>query len=147
MKIYMAGTVIDLKDMSEQDLQTLLQDRYDDWLGKGTVKVEIPHLEHKVVEMRLYRKYGSFYQNPQSFSGNIGSIFQLDKNIILGVEYQTGTYAVLTQLIGRYVIREDIGSIFLPEWKELEKDNHCSRIKKIDFTDYLDHFDLRVELV
>lgn len=146
MKIYMAGTVINLRGMSESSLQNYLQLRYDCWLGKDTVRVEVTHLEHKLIEMRVYREYGKWYEDPQLYRGNKSSIFQLDEWIILGDEYQTGTYADLTQFEGRYVIREDINSLFLYRWRKLAKENHISRIKNVEFEDFLDHFDLKVEL-
>lgn len=96
--------------------------------------------------MRVYREYGKWYEEPQLYRGNKSSIFQLDEWIILGDEYQTGTYADLTQFEGRYVIREDITSLFLYRWRKLAKENHISRIKNVEFEDFLDHFDLKVEL-
>ena len=147
MKIYMAGTAINLRGHKEQSLQNYLQLRYDCWLGKDTVKVEVSKLEHKLIELKVYRTYGGWYEDPQLYSGNRGSIFQLDEWIIMGEEYQTGTVADLTQLGGRNIVRDDIDSIFMYRWREIAKENHCSRIKHVNFDDFLDHFDLEVELV
>ena len=51
------------------------------------------------------------------------------------------------QLEGRYVIRDDINTIFMYSWRELAKGNHCNRIKNVKFEDFLDYFELKVELV
>ena len=147
MKIYMAGTAINLRGHNEISLQNYLQLRYDCWLGKDTVKVEVSKLEHKLIELKVYRAYGDWYEDPQLYSSNRGGIFQLDEWIIMGEEYQTGTVADLTQLGGRNIIRDDIDSIFMYRWREIAKENHCSRIKHIYFDDFLDYFDLKVELV
>ena len=146
MKIYMAGTAINLRGHKEQSLQNSLQLRYDYWLGKDTVRVEVSKLDHKLIELKIYRTYGDWYENPQWNSNSKGSIFQLDEWIIMGEGYQTGTYADLTQLNGRYIIRDDIKSIFLYRWRQYIKENHCSRIKNVEFEDFLDHFDLKIEL-
>ena len=79
----MSGSVINLRGMSESSLQNYLQLRYDCWLGKDTVRVEVTHLEHKLIEMRVYREYGKWYEEPQLYRGNKSSIFQLDEWIIL----------------------------------------------------------------
>ena len=147
MKIYIAGTVVDLRGHNEPTLQNFLQLRYDSWLGKDTVRVEVTKLGHKVIKMKVYRTYGEWYEDPTRFSENKGSVFQLDKWMILGEGYQTGTYADLTQLGGRYVIRDDIKSIFMYRWRELARENHCSRIKNVEFEDFLEYFELKVELV
>ena len=111
------------------------------------MRVEVSKLEHKLIELKVYRTYGDWYENPQWHSNSKGSIFQLDEWIIMGEEYQTGTAADLTQLGGRNIVRDDIDSIFMYRWREIAKENHCSRIKHIYFDDFLDYFDLKVELV
>lgn len=131
----------------KKSLQNYLQLRYDCWLGKDTVRVEVSKLEHKLIELKVYRTYGDWYEDPHLYSGNRGSIFQLDEWIIMGEEYQTGTVADLTQLGGRNIVRDDIDSIFMNRWRDIAKENHCSRIKHVNFDDFLDHFDLEVELV
>lgn len=147
MKIFMTGAVIDLKNLTEQELENFLQQRYNDWLGNNTVTVQVSNLEHKKISVVLYRKYGDWYDDPQRFSEKRNTIFQLDEQLILGTGYQTGSYADLSKNNCRYVIREDITTIFLPKWKGLAKQNHCSRIKNIEFEDFLDHFELSIELV
>lgn len=147
MKIYVAGTAINLRGHKEQSLQNYLQLRYDYWLGKDTVRVEVSKLYHKLIELKIYRTYGDWYENPQWNSNSKGSIFQLDEWIIMGEWYQTGTVADLTHLGGRNIVRDDVDSIFMYRWREKAKENHCSRIKHVNFDDFLDYFDLKVELV
>lgn len=147
MKVLLVGQVYNTKNYSELELQARLQERLDAWLGKDTVKVKVLNLENKRIELQIFRRYGDWYEDPDKFFPKANSIFQLDEQLILGEGYQSGTIADLSVHECKYVVLNDVQSIFLPKYRRLAKENHCSRIKNLQFDDHLDYFYLNMELV
>ena len=147
MKYVLFDEVYNTKSLSAQGMSFMMQNRLDDWLGKGTVKVEVSLPAEKEMSVKLWRKYGTWYEDPKRFSNCNDSIYSFDEHIFLGTDYQTGTYADLTQHIGRYLIYDDVQSIFLPDMKEMAKRHHGSRIKSVSVDNNLDFIELGIELV
>ncbi len=145
MKYFLIETVLDSKKLSPIGMQTLLQQRLDDWLGKGKAHIKVDALNSNTMKFTLYRTYGDWYDDPQMFQPN-HDVFSWDENILLGNGYQTGTYADLENLPGRYVIYLD-ENIFFSDYKELAKKNHCTRIKNLEQQSYLDRIEFTVELL
>ena len=85
------------------------------------------------------------YKDPQRFRPQT-SVFSYDKQILLGLDYQYGTYADLKTLAGRYVIsyHEDD---FFQDYKEKAKEKHCTKIKHLEQQSFLDRIEFTVELL
>ena len=146
MKYYLIGTVLDTKSLSPNGFQFILQQRLDDWLGKDKTQIKVDALNSNTMKFTLYRKYGDdWYDDPQMFQPN-HDVFSWDEIILLGDGYETGTYADLENLPGRYVIYLD-ENIFFSDYKELAKKNHCTRIKNLEQQSYLDRIEFTVELL
>lgn len=146
MKYFLIGTVLDTKDYgSVQGMQEFLQKRLDNWLGKDETKIQLVQLGSHAMRFTLYRDYGIWFEDPQRFRPQT-SVFSYDKQILLGLDYQYGTYADLKTLAGRYVIsyHEDD---FFQDYKEKAKENHCTRIKHLEQQSFLDRIEFTVELV
>jgi len=130
------------KDWSPLGIQTLGQLRLDQWLGPGKVKFEVAQLEDRKFKFTIWRTYGQWYEDPKRFSDCNETINSWDENIFLGTDYQTGTVADFSTHTGRYIISNDVNSIFLPEMRAMAKKYHGTRIKSIDVDNNLDHIDL-----
>ena len=130
------------KDWSPLGIQTLGQLRLDQWLGPGKVKFEFAQLEDRKFKFTIWRTYGQWYEDPKRFSDCNETINSWDENIFLGTDYQTGTVADFSTHTGRYIISNDVNSIFLPEMRAMAKKYHGTRIKSIDVDNNLDHIDL-----
>lgn len=130
------------KDWSPLGIQTLGQHRLDQWLGPGKVKFDVVQLEDRKFKFTIWRTYGQWYEDPKRFSDCNDSINSWDENIFLGTDYQTGTVADFSTHTGRYIISNDVKSIFLPEMKAMAKKYHGTRIKSIEVDNNLDHIDL-----
>ena len=145
MKYFLINTVLDTKNLSPIGIQTLLQQRLDDWLGKGKTQIKVDALNGNTMKFTLYRKYGNWFEDPQRFQPQT-SVFSWDEHILLGDEYQTGTEADFETLTGRYVISYDEKDFFY-DYKEKAKENHCTRIKHLEQQSFLDRIELTVELL
>ena len=145
MKYFLIGTVLDTKSLSPNGFQFILQQRLDDWLGKGKTQIKVDALISNTMKFTLYRKYGDWFEDPQRFQPQ-RSVFSWDEIILLGDDYKTGTYADLEHLPGRYVISyaEDD---FFSDYKEKARENHCTRIKHLEQQSYLDRIEFTVELL
>ena len=130
------------KDWSPLGIQTLGQHRLDQWLGPGKVKFEVAQLADRTFKFTIWRTYGQWYEDPKRFSDCNETINSWDENIFLGTDYQTGTVANFSTHTGRYIISNDVKSIFLPEMKAMAKKYHGTRIKAIEVDNNLDHIDL-----
>ena len=144
MKYFLINTVLDTKNLSPIGIQTLLQQRLDDWLGKGKTQIKVDALNGNTMKFTLYREYGDWYEDPQRFQPQT-SVFSWDEHILLGNDYETGTTADFETLTGRYVIsyHEDD---FFQDYKEKAKENHCTRIKHLKQHSFLDRIEFTVEL-
>jgi len=145
MKYYLIGTVLDTKSLSPNGFQFILQQRLDDWLGKGKTQIKVDALNNNTMKFTLYRKYGDWYDDPQMFQPN-HDVFSWDEDILLGNGYQTGSEADLETHTGKYVIYHD-ENIFFSDYKELAKKNHCTRIKHLEQQSFLDRIEFTVELL
>lgn len=145
MKYFLIGTVLDTKNLSPIGIQTLLQQRLDDWLGKDKTQIKVDALNGNTMKFTLYRKYGDWYEDPQRFQPQT-SVFSWDEHILLGDDYETGTTTDFETLTGRYVIsyHEDD---FFRDYKEKAKENHCTKIKHLEQQSFLDRIEFTVELV
>ena len=145
MKYFLINTVLDTKNLSPIGIQTLLQQRLDDWLGKGKTQIKVDALNGNTMKFTLYRKYGDWFEDPQRFQPQT-SVFSWDEHILLGDDYETGTTADFETLTERYVIsyhKDD----FFQDYKEKAKENHCTRIKHLEQQSFLDRIELTVELL
>lgn len=145
MKYFLIGTVLDMKDYATvQDMQDFLQKRLDAWLGKDKTQIKVDQMDSHTMKFTLYRKYGSWFEDPQRFQPQT-SVFSYDKQILLGLDYQTGTYADLQTLAGRYVISYGENDFF-DDYKRAARENHSTRIKHLEQQSFLDRIELTVEL-
>ena len=146
MKYFLIGEVVDTKTSTISGIETILQKRLDDWLGKGKTQIKVDALNSNTMKFTLYRKYGGdWYNDPQRFQPN-HDVFSWDEDILLGSGYQTGSEADLETHTGKYVIYHD-ENIFFSDYKELAKKNHCTRIKHLEQQSYLDRIEFTVELL
>lgn len=145
MKYFLIETVLDSKKLSPIGMQTLLQQRLDDWLGKDKTQIKVDALNNNTMKFTLYRKYGDWYEDPQRFQPQT-SVFSWDEHILLGDDYQTGTTADFETLTGRYVISYNEYDFFA-DYKEKAKENHCTRIKQLSQKSFLDRIEFTVELL
>jgi hypothetical protein len=122
----------------------MIQDRFDGWLGKNTVTVKLNKQETDVVEVTIFRKYGSFYKPPTGHSF-FQSIFTYDQQILLGDGYQYGTVVDLTVYEGQYIHYDGVEGFF-KEYKKLAREAKASRIKELQFADTLDYMKLTIKL-
>ena len=144
MKYFLIGTVLDTKSLSPNGFQFILQQRLDDWLGKDKAQIKVDALNNNTMKFTLYRKYGDWYEDPQLNYKD--SVFEWDEVVLLGEGYQTGTEADFETHTGRYVIYHDEEDFF-SNYKELAKENHCTKIKYLEQQSYLDRIEFTVELV
>jgi hypothetical protein len=141
--IFIAGEKFDVtKHLGVAEL--MIQDRLDCWLGKNTVRVQLDKLATDVVEVTIFRKYGSFYKPPTGHSF-FQSIFTYDQQILLGEGYQYGTVVDLTKYEGQF-IRYDCIDDFFNRYKKKARQAKASRIKELQFSDALDHMKLTIKL-
>ena len=141
--IFIAGEKFDVtKYLGAAEL--MIQDRLDCWLGKNTVKVQLDKPATDVVEVTIFRKYGSFYKPPTGHSF-FQSIFTYDQQILLGEGYQYGTVVDLTVYEGRY-IHYDCQDDFFNRYRKKARQAKASRIKELDFSDTLDYMKLTIKL-
>ena len=144
-KIFLAGEVFKIGDkfiVEEMCMQMTL----DDWLGKGTVTVKLNKPNDDEVEITIFRKYGKFYK-PESHrvrSHNHRSLFSFDRQIILGLEYQTGGYADFNKLTGNYAIYHDLDNFF-EEYRKYAREMKATRPKEIMFEDDWDFMKLTLK--
>ena len=145
MKYYLVGKVVDTKKSTISGIETILQKRLDNWLGKDKTQIKVDALNNNTMKFTLYRKYGNWFEDPQRFQPQT-SVFSWDEHILLGDDYQTGTTADFDTLTGRYVISyaEDD---FFNDYKEKARENHCTRIKQLSQQSYLDRVEFTVELL
>ena len=145
MKYFLIETVLDSKKLSPIGMQTLLQQRLDNWLGKDKTQIKVDALNSNTMKFTLYRKYGDWYEDPQRFQPQT-SVFSWDEIILLGDGYETGKEADLETLTGRYAIYHDQEDFFY-DYKEKAKENHCTRIKRLEQQSFLDRIEFTVELL
>ena len=142
-KIFIAGETFDVTNhLAVAEL--LLQDRLDCWLGKGTVTVKLNKPTTDVVEVTIFRKYGSFYKIETGHSF-FQSIFSYDQQILLGEGYQYGTVVDLTVYEGQFIHYDCIDDFF-NRYKKKARQAKASRIKELLFSDALDHMKLTIKL-
>ena len=145
MKCFLIGAVVDTKKSTTNEIEKSLQKRLDDWLGKDKTQIKVNVLNSETIKFTLYRKYGDWYEDPQRFQPQ-RSVFSWDEIILFGDDYQTGTYADLETLTGRYVIsyHEDD---FFQDYKKKAREKHCTRIKNLEQQSFLDRIEFTVELL
>lgn len=144
-KINICGAVFDVtKHLGVAQL--LMQNRYDEWLGKGTVQVKLYKTTDNEIEVWIYRKYGSFYKpynqiyvDPKEYF-----IFSYDIQFLLGDGYQTETYANLSKHNGNSISYHFIED-FYERYRKQAKDLKASRPKEISFYDTNDYMRLVVK--
>ena len=144
-KINICGAVFDVtKNLGVAQL--LMQNRYDEWLGKGTVQVKLYKTTDNEIEVWIYRKYGSFYKpynqiyvDPKEYF-----IFSYDIQFLLGDGYQTETYANLSKHNGNSISYHFIED-FYERYRKQAKDLKASRPKEISFYDTNDYMRLVVK--
>ena len=142
-KIFIAGEKFDVtKYLGAAEL--MIQDRFDGWLGKNTVTVKLNKPETDVVEVTIFRKYGSFYKSPTGHSF-FQSIFTYDQQILLGKGYRYGTIVDLTVYEGQFIHYDGVEGFF-KEYKKLAREAKASRIKELQFADTLDYMKLTIKL-
>ena len=145
MKYFLIGAVLDTKSFgTAQEMQEVLQRRLDSWLGKDKTRIKVEEMNDHTMKFTLYRKYGDWYEDPQL--NHNGYVFNWDEIILLGDDYQTGTWADFENHPGRYIIsyHEDD---FFADYKAEARKNHCTRIKQLFQHSYLDRIELTVELL
>ena len=145
MKYFLIKTVLDSKKLSPIGMQTLLQQRLDDWLGKDKAQIKVDALNSNTMKFTLYRKYGNWFEDPQRFQPQT-SVFSWDEIILLGDGYETGKEADLETLTGRYVISHHEDDFFR-DYKGKARENHCTRIKQLSQQSFLDRIEFTVELL
>ena len=146
MKYFLIGSVLDTKNFGTvQMMQAVLQHRLDAWLGKDKTQIKAEELNDHTMKFTLFRAYGDWYEDPQRFQPQT-SVFSWDKHILLGDDFQTGTTADFDTLNGRYVISYGEDDFF-QDYKEMAKENHCTRIKHLSQQAFLDRIEFTVELV
>ena len=134
-KVFLAGEVFKLTDPVTVT-EMCMQMRLDNWLGKGTVTVKLNKPNNNEVEITIFRTYGSFY-SPTSFELQppiFRSIFEFDKQIILGTNYQIGGKADLTIHEGRYINYYGLED-FYKEYRKHARELKATRPKEILFID------------
>lgn len=142
-KIFIAGEKFDVtKYLGAAEL--MIQDRFDGWLGKNTITVKLTKPETDVVDVTIFRKYGSFYKPPTGHSF-FQSIFTYDQQILLGEGYQYGSVADLTVYEGQFVHYDCIDDFF-NRYKKKARQAKASRIKELQFADTLDYMKLTIKL-
>lgn len=141
-KINIAGAVFDVTKYLKCTEQ-FIQDRYDSWLGKDTVKVNLEKPTDNVVEVKIYRTYGSYYkpQDMRTMEPKYRFIFSYDRQFLLGTDYQTGTYADLSLHRGQYIIFDDLETFFR-EYRKQARELKATRPKELEFEDHLDYMKL-----
>ena len=142
MKIVIFDTVYNTKSLSPRGIQTLAQMRLDAWLGIDKVKLDVVQLADRAFKFTLWRDYGPWYKDPKCFSNCNENIVDVDANIFLGTNYQTGTVADFSQHPGWCIWQPDIKTIFLRDMRDMARKYHGTRIKSIEADNYLDHIDL-----
>ena len=146
MKYFLIGAVLDTKSFgTAQEMQEVLQRRLDSWLGKDKTQIKVEEMNDHTMKFTLFRAYGDWYEDPQRFQPQT-SVFSWDKHILLGDDFQTGTTADFDTLNGRYVISYGEDDFF-QDYKEMAKENHCTRIKHLSQQAFLDRIEFTVELV
>lgn len=145
MKCFLIGEVVDTKKSTISEIEKILQQRLDDWLGKDKTQIKVDALSSNTMKFTLYRKYGNWYEDPQRFQPQT-SVFSWDEHILLGDDYQTGTTADFETLTGRYVISYNENDFFA-DYKEKAKESHCTRIKRLEQQSFLDRIEFTVELL
>ena len=154
MKFTLFDCVYDTRIYDKDEIEQMMQDRLDVWLGSGTVKVAVSMLGTKTMAVTLWRKYGSWYEQPSIIWNtgpgtmpNFNGIFSFDMKIFLGSGYTTGTYADFNGHVGRFLNWYDVQGFLLPEMKEMAKKHHGSRIKSVKVDSETDYVGLTIELV
>lgn len=141
--IFIVGEKFDVtKHLGVAEL--MIQDRLDCWLGKNTVKVQLDKPATDVVEVTIFRKYGSFYK-PEIGHSFFRSIFTYDQQILLGEGYQYGTTVNLTKYESQF-IHYDCQDDFFNRYRKKARQAKASRIKELDFSDILDYMKLTIKL-
>ena len=148
MKFVVFDWLYDTEKFPMPAIQNLMQGRLDDWLGKDTVKVKATLQADNIMDITLTRKFGDWFEDPRRYTTYNESIFSYDEQYFLGLNYQTGTYADLSIGPERYLIWDDLKSMFLPDMKVMARRNHGSRIKDVSIN-YQDceNVTLRIELL
>ena len=141
--IFIAGEKFDVtKYLGAAEL--MIQDRFDGWLGKNTVTVKLNKPAADVVEVTVFRKYGSFYKIETGHSF-FQSIFTYDQQILLGEGYQYGSVADLTKYESQF-IHYDCQDDFFNRYRKKARQAKASRIKELQFSDALDYMKLTIKL-
>ena len=134
-KVFLAGQVFKIGDTCIVE-EMCMQMTLDDWLGKGTVTVKLNKPNDDEVEITIFRNYGSFY-SPTCFELQppiFRFIFEYDKQIILGTNYQIGGKANLNIHEGRYINYYDLED-FYKEYRKHARELKATRPKEILFID------------
>lgn len=148
MKFTFRNQIYDTKSLSALGIESKMQNYYDPWLGVGKVRFNVALPEENVMEVTMWRQYGPWYEDPRRFPNSCNTtINSWDEQIVLAEDYLTGTGADFQTHTGRYIINNDVESIFLPKMKEMAKRCHGSRVKTVSVDNYLDHVTVRIELV
>lgn len=144
-KVLLAGEVFKMTDPIAIT-EMCMQMRFDNWLGKETVTVKLNKPNDDEVGITIFRKYGKFYE-PESHrvrSHNHRSLFSFDRQIILGLEYQTGGYANFNKLTGNYAIYHGLDNFF-EEYRKHAREMKATRPKEILFEDDWDFMKLTLK--
>lgn len=145
MKYFLINTVLDTKSFSTtQEMEEALQKKLDAWLGKDKTQIKVTALNDHTIQFTLYRKYGSWYEDPQMTQPN-HDVFCWDEVILEGDGWEYGTTADLETHTGRYVIYHDEKDFFY-DYKGLARKHHCTPIKSLSQQSYLDRIEFTVEL-
>ena len=147
MKIVLFDYLYDTKNMTAEMIGEHGQHRLDQWLGKDKVMFIVMGIQGKVFRCTMWREYGRWYKDPGPFSSRNSKIVDVDAQIFLGHNYQTGTVADFTEHPGWCVWYPDIETVFLPDMKKVASNHHGSRIKQIEVDNNLDHIDMTITYV
>ena len=144
-KVFLAGAVFKIGDTCIVE-EMCMQMRLDNWLGKGTVTVKLNKPNDDEVEITIFRNYGAFY-SPSCFELQppiFRYIFEYDKQIILGTNYQTGGKANLNIHNGRYINFYGLED-FYKEYRKHAREMKATRPKEILFLDDLNFMKLTLK--
>lgn len=136
-KIFIGGMIYVPKMDPAKRFEMFLQFHYNAWLGwndegEENIKVTVTEVEYnKEYRFDFHRVFGSWYCFTPS-SDQDRCIFQLDEQLVLAEDYQTGTTADLNAAPGRYLIYHDVRD-FTKHYKEIAKAHKASRIKDLKY--------------
>ena len=146
MKYFLVDMVLDTRNLSPFGMQCHLQDKLDTWLGIRKVKIEVEALNEKTMMFTLYRKYGEWYDDPESKGKTFfDSIFSWDEIILEGKGWRQGSYADFDNHPGPYIIYDCVDDFF-SDYKQEARRRHCTRIVNLNIKSYLNRVEFTVEL-